>query len=244
MTAPEQTCYISLGGNQGDVASVFSQALKQLGNTPSIRVGKISRCYRTAPVGSEAGSEYLNAAAELITPLAPMKLLQSLQTVETEFGRIRPYHWAPRTLDLDLIFYGEQIIQSEELTVPHPAAWYRRFVLVPLVEIAPHLVHPVQKLTVTELLESVRSVPYRVSIQDCTENQLRAWNKVLLTQFPDIEMHGQTDFTCEMQINLATPKEKDSRPTLTLDFSQFSDQMILQRLTDVLMSVQGDVKPV
>jgi hypothetical protein len=84
----------------------------------------------------------LNAAAAIDTGLSPLELLDFMQSIETHLGRVRSIHWGPRTLDLDLLFYGSEIIDSARLVVPHPAAWYRRFVLDPLVEIAPHFVHP------------------------------------------------------------------------------------------------------
>lgn len=144
-------CYVALGGNVGGVGDTFADALTLLRDHPRIRVLNISSTHTTRAVGSHAGGDYLNAAAALETDLAPEALLDVLQDVETRLGRIREVHWGPRTLDLDLLFYGSQQIDTPRLRVPHPAAWYRRFVLDPLVEIAPEFIHPVKQATIAEL---------------------------------------------------------------------------------------------
>jgi 2-amino-4-hydroxy-6-hydroxymethyldihydropteridine diphosphokinase len=120
--------------------------------------------HETAAVGDQAGSRFLNAAAELETDLAPLELLDRLQAIELELGRARETRWGPRTLDLDLVFYGSQIIESPRLVVPHPAAWYRRFVLDPLTEIAPRFVHPVKLIEVAALRDRLLARPLRVSL--------------------------------------------------------------------------------
>jgi 2-amino-4-hydroxy-6-hydroxymethyldihydropteridine diphosphokinase len=137
--SPEVTAYVALGANLGDAASTLRNALQTLGRTPGIRVTKASSLYRTAPIDS-SGPDYLNAVAEVATTLRAPALLRALQRIENAAGRDRPYRNAPRTLDLDLLLYGSARIDSPELTVPHPRMWARAFVLVPLAEIAPHLV--------------------------------------------------------------------------------------------------------
>jgi 2-amino-4-hydroxy-6-hydroxymethyldihydropteridine diphosphokinase len=157
-------CHISLGGNSGPVAATFDQALARLQNESDIRVVAVSRYHKTAPVGDEAGAGFLNAAAELETALDPLHLLDKLQSVERDLGRTRSTHWGPRTVDLDLLFYELQIIDSPRLIVPHPAAWYRRFVLDPLVEIAPRFVHPVKEADLATLRDRLLARPLRVSL--------------------------------------------------------------------------------
>ncbi len=144
-------CYISLGGNLGRVGNSFAMALDILREHPQIRVSKIGSIIETAAVGSNAGGNFLNAAAEIETSLGPEALLDVLQDVEQRLGRTREIHWGPRTLDLDLLFYGLDRINTSRLVVPHPAAWYRRFVLDPLAEIAPDFVHPEKLVTIAEL---------------------------------------------------------------------------------------------
>ena len=146
------TALISLGGNLGDVAATISRALQRLQQPPEVSVGLRSSLFRTKPVGAEAGAEFVNAAAVLETSLSAHELLDRLLATETEFHRIREIHWGPRTLDLDLLFFSDAIIDDRpKLRVPHPACWYRRFVLDPLVEIAPQFVHPEKGVSIVEL---------------------------------------------------------------------------------------------
>lgn len=152
-------CYIALGGNLGTVQATFQQALALLDGTSGVKVVDSSRSYTTSPVGSHAGEQFLNAAAQLHTTLSPSELLIVLQSVETRLGRIRTRHWGPRTLDLDLLLYDQAIVSTPTLTVPHPHLWYRRFVLDPLVEIAPQQIHPRHGLTIAELHARLQSRP-------------------------------------------------------------------------------------
>lgn len=149
---PERvTAYVALGANLGDAALAVSQAMQALDHLPLTRVTRRSSLYKTAPIttGGESaarstGPDYINAVVALDTGLAAPVLLRQLQQLEQAAGRERPYRDAPRTLDLDLLLYGNARIESEELTVPHPRMAQRAFVLVPLAEIAPGLVPQVQ----------------------------------------------------------------------------------------------------
>jgi len=136
---PEVTAYVALGANLGDAAQTLRDALRSLAHTPGIRLLKASSLYRTAPIES-SGPDYLNAVAEVATILTAPALLVALQAIENAAGRERPYRNAPRTLDLDLLLFGNARIDSPDLTVPHPRMWQRAFVLVPLAEVAPSLV--------------------------------------------------------------------------------------------------------
>jgi len=158
-------CYISLGANLGDVVATFDRSLERLADSPGMEIVAVSRYHQTAPIGDQAGAEFLNAAAAIETSLSPEALLDRLQSIESELGRARTIRWGPRTLDLDLVFYGSRIIESPRLTVPHPAAWYRRFVLAPLVEIAPHVVHPERLADVQTLQDRllVRPLPIELA---------------------------------------------------------------------------------
>lgn len=130
------TAYVALGANLGDGVAQLKQALLSLANWPHLQLGRQSSFYRTAPMDAD-GPDYTNAVAAISTTLTAPALLQVLQTIEQQHGRTRHYHNAPRTLDLDLLLYGEGRIQSPHLTVPHPRMALRAFVLVPLAEIAP-----------------------------------------------------------------------------------------------------------
>lgn len=128
--------FVGIGANLGDAPAAVRTAFDALAALPATRLVRCSSLYRSAPVGTD-GPEYFNAVAAIATTLAPLDLLAALQQIETDAGRTRPWRWAPRTLDLDLLFYGEEQISLTTLSVPHPRIFERAFVLLPLAEIAP-----------------------------------------------------------------------------------------------------------
>ena len=142
------TAYIALGANLGDAIAALQQAVAAMHLLPGCAVTKTSSLYQTAPLetlpGHGPGGDYINAVVEIETTLPAPTLLQHLQQVELAAGRERPYTNAPRTLDLDLLMYGDARIDSTHLSVPHPRMWQRAFVLIPLAEIAPNLVNAAQ----------------------------------------------------------------------------------------------------
>ena len=133
------TAYIGVGANLGDAAAAVRQALQGLANLPATRLVAASRLYATAPVGA-AGPDYVNAVAAIATRLTAPDLLDALLDQELAAGRERPYRHAPRTLDLDLLLYGDARIDSPALTLPHPRWRERAFVLQPLADVAPERV--------------------------------------------------------------------------------------------------------
>lgn len=133
--------FVGLGANLGDPQAALAEALHEIAALPGTTLLRASSVYRTAPVDAQ-GPDFYNAVAEMHTTLAPLALLQALQGVELAHGRQRPYRNAPRTLDLDLLFYGDQVIDTPGLSVPHPRLHLRAFVLAPLLELAPGIVHP------------------------------------------------------------------------------------------------------
>jgi 2-amino-4-hydroxy-6-hydroxymethyldihydropteridine diphosphokinase len=161
-------CHISLGGNSGPVAENFAAALDRLGRSAGTSVVAVSQSHETAPVGDEPDGPFLNAAAELETTLAPIGLLDLLHSIERDLGRNRTVHWGPRPIDLDLLYYESAVIDLPRLVVPHPAAWYRRFVLDPLVEIAPDLRHPVKQVTMRHLRDRLLARPLPVALASGT----------------------------------------------------------------------------
>lgn len=136
MSSPLVACHIGIGANLGDAHSSVQRAILRLQELPDTRLTAQSSLFRTAPIDA-GGNDYINAVARIETRFAPDDLLQALQSIENEFGRERPYQNAPRTLDLDLLLYGQQTMRSETLTVPHPRIAQRAFVLIPLLQIDP-----------------------------------------------------------------------------------------------------------
>jgi 2-amino-4-hydroxy-6-hydroxymethyldihydropteridine diphosphokinase len=128
--------YVAFGANMGDPSATFAEALREL--APDVRVVAVSPAYRTRAIGPEQ-PDYLNLVAEVETALAPLDLLHRLQALEVAHGRVRDLRWGPRTLDLDVIWYGGLECDGPELILPHPRAHQREFVLRPLCDLAPGL---------------------------------------------------------------------------------------------------------
>lgn len=157
---------IALGGNCGTTETMFQQAVEWLSHatdTPGTAV--LSRTFRTSPVGAAAGDAFLNAAAIVESELPAIEFLRMLQDVENRLGRTRAVRWGPRTLDLDLLLAGSQVIDSHELLLPHPALWYRTFVLSSAVEIAGAWQHPLFNETLQSLWSRLQQRPLHVSLQ-------------------------------------------------------------------------------
>ena len=131
--------YVGLGANLGDPFLALMRAVTGIAALPGTRLVRQSRVYRSAPVAA-SGPDFLNSVVQIDTTLPPDELLAELQALEQSAGRERPYRNAPRTLDLDILLYGDEVIDRPGLTVPHPRMGERAFVLLPLAEIAPGLV--------------------------------------------------------------------------------------------------------
>lgn len=156
-------CGIALGGNIGDTAEIFDAALRRLEDRP-VSVRHTSRLLRTAPMGADAGHDFVNAAAIVETSLSPDQLLLTLHEIEETLGRTRDAHWGPRSLDMDLLYHEQTVICTADLVVPHPSFWYRRFVLQPLSEIAPDYQHPILKQNVSALYQHLQQRPLTFAV--------------------------------------------------------------------------------
>lgn len=141
MPQADERIFVGLGANLGDAAATLHDAMAAIAALPATRCVRRSSLYRSAPVDAP-GPDYVNAVVELRTALEPEALLLELQAIERRFGRQRPHRHAPRTLDLDLLAWGDRRVASATLVLPHPRMHERAFVLVPLAEIAPELPWP------------------------------------------------------------------------------------------------------
>lgn len=145
---------IALGSNLGDSRTILMAAIDQLSQDPKIKLQATSHWYQTAAVGPPQ-PDYLNGCVSILTTYSPEVLLEKLLAIESQFGRVRRERWGPRTLDLDVLLFGQSVIQTPTLTVPHPYLHERAFVLAPLAEICPGWNHPVLKQTIAELAKAV-----------------------------------------------------------------------------------------
>ncbi len=146
---------IGIGANLGDPVGSIREAVEKLRENPRITLLRCSSLYRTEPVGKAEQDWFVNGVIQCGTSLEPEQLLLELQATEHKFGRVRRERWGPRTLDLDILAFGELILEREGLTIPHPRLHERRFVLIPLHEILPHWRHPRLRRTCHELLQDL-----------------------------------------------------------------------------------------
>ncbi len=148
--------FIGLGSNEGNRLQAISRAIRLLSALPGTRLVQMATIRETEPVGGPPQGPYLNTAVELDTVIAPRQLLDALHDIERRLGRQHStQRWGPRSIDLDLLFYNEQIIKESGLCVPHPRLHERVFVLEPLVQLDSHLIHPVLQRSVAALFEQL-----------------------------------------------------------------------------------------
>jgi 2-amino-4-hydroxy-6-hydroxymethyldihydropteridine diphosphokinase len=155
----DEPVYLGLGSNlpgfSGGRRANLRMSLELLSKLPGMDLRMLSSFYETEPLGPRGQDRYINAAAEIRTASGPEELLEELQAIEAAMGRVRRKRWGARTIDLDILLWGERMIETERLTVPHPEMARRGFVLVPLAEIAPGRIHPPSGRTIKELLDKV-----------------------------------------------------------------------------------------
>ena len=159
--------YIGFGSNIGDRLGHIQNAIHTLSKTEEITLQKISSIYTTDPVGYEAQAQFLNGVVAIETSLSPLALLHTLKHIETVIGRKHRIRWGPREIDLDILIYGDVCVQTEKLVIPHPEMHLRGFVLVPLAEIAPNLVHPVFQESIQTLRNRLEDDKSVLRKEDC-----------------------------------------------------------------------------
>ncbi len=147
--------YIGFGSNIDDRLSYIQSAITALSETERTTLQSVSSLYKTAPVGNEAQDDFLNGVVSIKTHISPHSLLHTLKQIETDIGRQHRTRWGPREIDMDILIYDDLCLQTPDLIIPHPEMHLRRFVLVPLAEIASDLVHPVFEMTIQSLLNQL-----------------------------------------------------------------------------------------
>ena len=152
----EHIAYIGIGSNLGDKLQNYEKAISEILKFDRHRFLAKSSLFKTQPMGYTAQDWFVNGVIKIETDLEPHELLQALKTIESQLGRAKTFRWGPRTIDLDILFFDDIEIQTEELQIPHPSIQDRGFVLIPLAEIDRNLVHPTLKKTVQEFLENLK----------------------------------------------------------------------------------------
>lgn len=240
---------VALGGNLGDVPQTFRRASAILESEVAQGTVTLSRLYRSTPVGAAAGDVFWNAAAAFETELEPLVLLGWLQTIESSLGRTRELHWGPRTLDLDLIFYGDEVLQLPRLTVPHPQAWLRRFVLAPVCDLQPDRQHPDLQVSISALLNRITPRPLPVRYCAATDHQTEIQR--VAAEFPGVALEFDNHVAdISQQDGLGVI---DTRGTSAKQLAQWRAQRFWiindaadpkQFFRDVLRACAGEVWPV
>lgn len=145
--------YLGLGSNMGNCPQNLQTAMELLRELPGVELTKASSMYKTNPVGYLDQSDFYNCVVEIITNLNPEELLVAVLAIEKQMHRIREFHWGPRTIDIDILLYGEEVVKSPQLCIPHPRMHDRGFVVIPLNEIAEDLLVPGLEYSVKSLIE-------------------------------------------------------------------------------------------
>ena len=151
----QEVVYLGLGSNLGDKVANCLRALTEVSASHHNHIKAVSSLYKTEPIGYRDQDWFINCVAEVSTLLSPRALLQILQEIERRMGKRQLFKWGPRVIDLDILLYGAEVVQEADVIIPHPYLHKRGFVLFPLAELAPDLLHPVLKKTVKELLKGI-----------------------------------------------------------------------------------------
>jgi len=148
--------YIGIGSNLGQPTEHCLEAIEYISSVSGIKLLRCSSLYKTEPVGLKSQDWFVNVVAEVRTLLSPRELLQALMRIEEKMGRVRKTHWGPRIIDLDILLFGQEIVQEDDLIISHPELHKRRFVLVPLNELASYAVHPAFGVSIKGLMQRLQ----------------------------------------------------------------------------------------
>jgi len=167
---PHTIAYIGIGSNLGTPGKNCIEAIEKISSTKDIKIISRSSFYQTEPIGEVQQDWFVNSAIKIKTNLSPTHLLSDLLNIESAMGRTREEKWGPRLIDLDLLFYGNLILGKKGLTLPHPEIQKRKFVLIPMSEIAENLIHPTLKKTIKTLLQESSDVTIVKKIKNPNPN--------------------------------------------------------------------------
>lgn len=235
-----ERCWIALGGNLGHVPDTFAGVEQALAAHPEFRDVLKSPLFRTAPMGSHAGGVFWNAVLECRTSLEPSTLLLFLQHLETRFGRVRTRHWGPRTLDLDILYYGERCISLPDLQVPHPGRIARRFVLDPLCELSPDWIDPIWHLSAKELQSRLSAAPRQLVLPRAfAARDFEFIEQRVASQWPDVRVVSRSPEQDHHGLVLDFEPSRDGTPVVELPAQIEGDT--LRELTLALATAAFDV---
>ncbi len=159
MTSRNTVAYIGIGSNLGDKISNCRCAIEEMSQLPGCQVAACSSLFKTEPEGVTEQGWYINCVSQLTTSLNPFQLIKALLSIEHAMGRRRKRRWEARIIDLDILLFGQEVIRSRDLVIPHPLLHRRRFVLEPLAQLAPDLIHPALKVSIRHLLNGLPRGP-------------------------------------------------------------------------------------
>lgn len=159
MTSEGTVAYIGVGSNLGDKIANCRCAIEEMGHLPGCQMAARSSLFKTEPEGVTGQDWYVNCVSQLTTDLSPIQLIKALLSIEHSMGRRRRKRWEARIIDLDILLFGQEVIRSRDLVIPHPLLHERRFVLEPLAQLAPEFIHPVLKTTIRHLLQGLPRGP-------------------------------------------------------------------------------------
>jgi 2-amino-4-hydroxy-6-hydroxymethyldihydropteridine diphosphokinase len=235
---------VAVGGNVGDVRQTLRRAQTLVEQDGSVQNLRSAELFRSVAMGADAGDSFINSAWVFETSLEPLGLLDLLQRVENELGRTREVRWGPRTLDLDLIFYGDEVIDLPRLVVPHPHCWYRQFVLAPVVSLLPDSVHPSFGRTMRELSERLEAKPFVLGVggEPADDSSLAK----VARQFPSVDVQRQNSRNDDElgEVSLAVWfGNEESQPKNPL-WLRIAPEIEHQFLQDALTAASTDVEPV
>jgi 2-amino-4-hydroxy-6-hydroxymethyldihydropteridine diphosphokinase len=171
--------YLGLGSNIGNRIGYIRKSLVALSRLPKTKITKVSSLYETEPYGKKEQPWFINIVVEISTELSPLELFKKCKSIETKFGRQKRERWAEREIDIDILLYDNIVLSTPELQIPHPDMHNRRFVLIPLSEIAPNMIHPIFKKSISELLIECKDttriihIPEKIDLKNITEPEVR-----------------------------------------------------------------------